>query len=92
MIHLKQLEVWFVTGSQDLYGPDTLKKVAVHSQEIAQALDAAPAVPVKVVFKKVLTTPDAVSALARRRTTRPSVSVLLPGVTLSRLRRCGSTG
>jgi L-arabinose isomerase len=41
---LKQFEVWFVTGSQHLYGPETLKKaVAEHSQEIARALNAAPA-------------------------------------------------
>ena len=59
MLNLKKLEVWFVTGSQHLYGPETLKQVAAHSQEIAEALDAAPAIPVKVVFKPVLTTPDA---------------------------------
>ncbi len=63
MIDLKQLEVWFVTGSQHLYGPETLKQVAAHSREIARALDAAPALPVKVVFKPVLTTPDAITAL-----------------------------
>ena len=39
MINLKQLEVWFVTGSQHLYGPETLKQVAAHSQEIAAALE-----------------------------------------------------
>ena len=37
-MNLKQLEVWFVTGSQHLYGPETLKAVAKHSQEIAKAL------------------------------------------------------
>ena len=51
MINLKQYEVWFVTGSQHLYGPETLKKVAEHSQEIARALNVSPAIPVKVVFK-----------------------------------------
>lgn len=65
MINLKKLEVWFVTGSQHLYGPETLKQVAKHSQEIARALDAAAAIPVKVVFKPVLTTPDAITALAQ---------------------------
>ncbi len=63
MIDLKQLEVWFVTGSQHLYGPETLKQVAAHSRQIAQALSRAHALPVKVVFQPVLTTPDAVSAL-----------------------------
>jgi len=64
-INLKQLEVWFVTGSQHLYGPETLKQVAEHSQQIAKALSASPAIPVKVIFKPVLTTPDAVSNLCR---------------------------
>ena len=45
MIDLKQYEVWFVTGSQHLYGPKTLEKVAKHSQEIAAALDAPPIYP-----------------------------------------------
>ena len=39
MIQLKQLEAWFVTGSQHLYGEETLQQVAAHSQAIAAALD-----------------------------------------------------
>ena len=39
MINLKDLEVWFVTGSQDLYGEETLKQVAEHSQAIATGLN-----------------------------------------------------
>jgi len=31
-------EVWFITGSQDLYGPETLKQVAADSQKIAASL------------------------------------------------------
>jgi len=60
-INLKQYEVWFVTGSQHLYGPETLKAVAKHSQEIAGALNAAAAIPVKVVFKPVMVSPDAIT-------------------------------
>ncbi len=63
MIDLKQYEVWFVTGSQHLYGPKTLEKVAEHSQEIAAALGASAHVPVKVVFKPVLTTPESIRDL-----------------------------
>ncbi|MGV8976836.1 MAG: L-arabinose isomerase [Cellulomonas sp.] len=48
-------EVWFLTGSQGLYGEDTLRQVADQSQEIARALDASGDVPVKVVWKPVLT-------------------------------------
>jgi L-arabinose isomerase len=64
-INLKQFEVWFVTGSQHLYGPETLKAVALHSQEIAKALNVAPAIPVKVVFKPVLVSPDAITTLCQ---------------------------
>jgi L-arabinose isomerase len=71
MLNLKHFEVWFVTGSQHLYGPQTLKQVALHSQEIARALNGAPAIPVKVVFKPLLTTPDAVTALCQEANNAP---------------------
>ena len=60
MIELEGYEVWFVTGSQHLYGEDTLEQVNTHSQEIARALDASTHIPTRVIFKPVLTTPDAI--------------------------------
>ena len=57
-------EVWFCTGSQDLYGEDTLRQVAEQSQAIARALDASSDVPVKVVWKPVLKDSDAIRRLA----------------------------
>ncbi len=62
---LKQLEVWFVTGSQHLYGPEVLKQVAKDSQTIAKALGAAPALPVSVVFKPVIKSPAEATALMK---------------------------
>lgn len=47
-------EIWFFTGSQDLYGEDTLRQVAEQSQEVARALDAAADVPASIVWKPVL--------------------------------------
>ena len=47
-------EVWFVTGSQNLYGEETLRQVAGQSQAIAAALAAAPGIAVKVEWKPVL--------------------------------------
>ncbi|GAB4525526.1 MAG: L-arabinose isomerase [Anaerolineae bacterium] len=64
MIDLSKYEIWFLTGSQHLYGPETLEQVAAHSREIAATLNAAPAIPVSVVFKPVLTTPDEIYSLA----------------------------
>src|SRR5438270_6376289 len=65
MKHLKQFEVWFVTGSQHLYGPETLRQVAANSTAIAGALDAAPAIPVRVEFKPVVKTPQDATTLCR---------------------------
>ena len=53
-INTKGLEVWFITGSQNLYGEETLKQVAAHSSKIAKSLNDAEAIPLKVVFKPVL--------------------------------------
>jgi L-arabinose isomerase len=63
MLDLKQFEVWFVTGSQHLYGPKTLEKVAEHSKKIAEILNVSAHIPVKVVFKPVLTTPESIREL-----------------------------
>jgi len=63
MMDLKEFEVWFVTGSQHLYGDAVLRKVDEHSAEIAQTLSQSPKIPVKVVFKPVVTTPEAITAL-----------------------------
>src|SRR5215210_3924610 len=63
MIDLRGYEVWFVTGSQHLYGPKTLETVAEHSREIATALGMSAHVAVQIIFKPVLTTPDAIREL-----------------------------
>ena len=58
MIDLKKLEVWFITGSQHLYGEETLKQVAADSQQIVKALNKAATIPVHIVFKPVVKTPE----------------------------------
>jgi L-arabinose isomerase len=63
MSDLKKLEAWFVTGSQHLYGEGTLREVARHADEIAKGLSQSPQVPVTIVPKPVLTTPDAIRDL-----------------------------
>lgn len=54
MIDLKQLQVWFITGSQDLYGEETLKQVAAHAEEIAGYLTAHDNIPVQVAYKPIV--------------------------------------
>lgn len=58
MIDLKKFEIWFITGSQHLYGEETLNKVAQHSKEIASYFDKHKNIPVNVVYKPVVKTPD----------------------------------
>lgn len=55
---IKQAEIWFITGSQHLYGDEILKKVADHSSTIVKSLKQEEAIPVKIVFKQVLTSPE----------------------------------
>jgi L-arabinose isomerase len=52
------LECWFLTGSQHLYGEETLRQVAAQSAEIVRALDGAPEITVKIVEQPVLTDSD----------------------------------
>ena len=69
MIDLKSLEVWFATGSQHLYGDETLKKVAEHSQQIVKELDASSSIPVKVIFKPVLKSAEEIYQLCQEANT-----------------------
>jgi L-arabinose isomerase len=63
MNELKSLEVWFVTGSQHLYGEETLLKVAEHSKTIAEALDRDNQIPVTIVFKPTVKSPEEIYAV-----------------------------
>ena len=55
------LEIWFVTGSQNLYGEETLRQVAEQSQAVVAGLDG---LPVRVVWKPVLKDSDSIRRLA----------------------------
>jgi L-arabinose isomerase len=72
MEDLKKLEVWFVTGSQHLYGEETLKQVAEHSTQIARSLDKDPAIPVRVVFKPVVKSPEEIYQTCVEANTTPT--------------------
>ena len=60
----KQPELWFVTGSQHLYGNEILQQVDDHSRQIAAFYNDDASIPVKVVFKSVLKTPEEITAFA----------------------------
>jgi L-arabinose isomerase len=60
---LDRFEVWFVVGSQHLYGDEALRRVAEHARRVADSLDASDAIPVRVVFKPVVTSPGSILQL-----------------------------
>jgi L-arabinose isomerase len=66
LLNLKQFEVWFVTGSQHLYGADALKKVAANAQQIAAALEASSLIPAEVVCKPVIKSAAEATALCQQ--------------------------
>ncbi len=67
----KTQEVWFLTGSQHLYGDETLRQVAKNSQAIVEALDRSGKLAAKVVWKPVLTGPDAIQAVCQAASAAP---------------------
>lgn len=60
---LDQPNIWFVCGSQHLYGPGPLKQVAANARRVAAGLAASKQLPLKTVFKALLTTPDEITAV-----------------------------
>ena len=66
-----ELELWFVTGSQHLYGPGPLAQVAANSQKIADSLNNEQALPVNVVFKPVMVDADGITNLCAEANSSP---------------------
>lgn len=64
--HLSKKELWFLTGSQHLYGEEILKKVADHAAQIAKGLDASKHLPVAVVSQRVVTTPEEITSVCKK--------------------------
>jgi L-arabinose isomerase len=54
------LTVWFLTGSQHLYGEGPLEQVAANSRQVVEGLNASGRLPLRVVFRKVVTTADSI--------------------------------
>ena len=89
MIDISQKEIWFVVGSQELYGEETLRQVAEHSQEIAKGLDASLILPVKIVYKDIVKSPSQITMYVWQRIRTKIVLVLLLGCILFHLQKCG---
>src|SRR6185437_5639465 len=57
------LELWFVVGSQHLYGPEVLREVEDHARKIAERLSASSHIPLKVLCQPVMTSSDSIHRL-----------------------------
>jgi L-arabinose isomerase len=60
---LDEFELWFLTGSQGLYGDEILERVGENSRRVVEALNASGSIPVKVVHQPTLTEPDGIRRL-----------------------------
>ncbi len=58
---LEDKEIWFVTGSQHLYGPETLEQVAKNSQKIVDGFNTSNHIPLKIVYKPTVKTPNEIT-------------------------------
>ncbi len=77
MKNLSSPSIWFVTGSQHLSGPAVLQQVAEDSQKIVTALNAAKRIPLPVIFKPVLTTPEEILRLCQDASSDPNCAGLV---------------
>jgi len=77
MIDYTPLEAWFITGSQHLYGEEALRQVAANAQAVVDGLNASGRLPIKVVYKPVVTRPEEVTAtLAEAETSSNCVGLI----------------
>lgn len=72
MFNLKEFEVWFITGSQHLYGEETLKKVDEHSKIIAESFNSSAKIPVKVIFKPVVKSTEEITTICKEANNTPN--------------------
>jgi L-arabinose isomerase len=71
MKNLQSPEIWYITGSQHLYGEETLRQVAAHSQEIVAALTASKKMPLSLISKAVVTTPEEIRRVCQQASSEP---------------------
>ena len=65
-IDISAKEIWFVTGSQHLYGEETLRQVANNAQEITRGLDGSKHIPVKIINKATVKTPNEITDICQQ--------------------------
>ncbi|MGC4854066.1 L-arabinose isomerase [Micromonospora sp. DT4] len=69
-------EIWFLTGSQGMYGEETLRQVAEQSRQIAATLDDSPQIPARVIWKPVLTNSGEILRVCREAAAQGAIGVI----------------
>src|SRR5271156_5336238 len=77
MKDLQTPEIWYITGSQHLYGRETLNQVAANSQKIVEELNGSQRLPLKLVWKPTLTRPEEIRALCIEANSAPNYTGLI---------------
>ena len=72
MIDYSKYEVWFITGSQDLYGEETLKKVEEHSRKMIQELNKSSHLSIKLVTKPVQKNSESITHICEQASIYPT--------------------
>ncbi|MEM9280546.1 MAG: L-arabinose isomerase [Verrucomicrobiota bacterium] len=72
-----QSNIWFVTGSQHLYGPKALRQVSANAKIIAEDLDADESIGARVLFQPVVTTPEKIRNLCIEANSDPACSGII---------------
>ncbi len=62
----KHKQVWFIAGSQHLYGPETLEMVATNARELTKTLDGHGGIPITIQFKLVVTNAEEITEIFRK--------------------------
>ena len=70
-------EIWFVTGSQHLYGEAALRQVAANSQQDRRGTQRHERLPLPLVFKPILTRPEEIRALCLEANAAPDCAGLI---------------
>ncbi|TVR48537.1 MAG: L-arabinose isomerase [Puniceicoccaceae bacterium] len=69
--------IWFLTGSQHLYGEEAIRQVEANARAIVEGLNASGRLPLPVEAKPVLTTPDAIRSLVLEANADPACAGLV---------------
>jgi L-arabinose isomerase len=72
MKNLQAPQIWYITGSQHLYGEETLKQVAVHSEKIVDELNGSKKMALPLVFKSLVTKPEEIRRVCQEASSDPN--------------------